>query len=343
MPDAFPSDLPPVTPEVSAAIKAGSQLPLLDLGPFLAGEPGALDQLAADVRAIQESLGFYAIINHGVDQALIDAVVEQGRQLFALPEAVKGKWRAQHHMQGYWPANSTANARPGFEHENKARQERIDTIAGWAFLRERDEDDPKVKAGLRHRAPNKWPDAALLPDFKATLQAYHAAMLRLALRLLPVYARSLSLPETYFDGQFTEAEWYSRINYYDHTLNAEGAVGAGAHTDHSFLTLLPMSGVPGLQVRNPDNSWFDVAHVPGAIIVNTGEWLNQLTNGRFIGTPHRVTVPTVDRFSMPFFMDPNDDAYNDPIPGALAPGEAPRFERKPWHDFFVQYVSAYSK
>ena len=207
-------------------------------------------------------------------------------------------------MQGYWPANSTANERPGFEAENKERNKRNDSIAGWAFLRERAADDPKAVACLRHRIPNKWPDAAKLPDFKPTLQAYHAAMLKLATRLLQIYARALDLPPAYFDRDFTEAEWYSRINYYDAQIKTE--VGAGAHTDHSFLTLLPMSPVPRLQVRSPNHSWFDVTYVPGGIIVNTGEWLNQLTNGRFIGTPHRVTCPAAgERITLPFFMDPN--------------------------------------
>jgi isopenicillin N synthase-like dioxygenase len=341
MPGERSNPLPPAAPAVLQTIAGGAQLPLLDLKGFLAGDAAATDQLAADVRAIQESLGFYAIVNHGVDQGLIDAVVAQGRKLFNLPEAQKMQWRAEHHMQGYWPANSTANERPGFEAENKERAKRNDSIAGWAFLREREADDPKALANLRHRAPNKWPDAPELPDFKATLQAYHAAMLKLAKQLLQIYARALDLPLTFFDKDFTEAEWYSRINYYDARLNTE--VGAGAHTDHSFLTLLPMSPVPGLQVRNPDHAWFDVAYVPGAIIVNTGEWLNQLTNGRFIGTPHRVTHPSSERITLPFFMDPNDDAVNDPIPGALAPGEARKFPPRPWHDFFVGYVSAYSK
>ena len=77
--------------------------------------------------------------------------------------------------------------------------------------------------------------------------------------------------------------------------------------------------------------------------MNSGEWLNHRTNGRFLATPHRVLQPTTERISMPFFVDPNDDAVNDPVPGALAPGESPKFPRTRWHDFFVSYIDGYTK
>ena len=49
--------LPPPRPEVVADIAAGKTLPKLDLGAFIAGEPGAKEQLAADIKCIKESNG----------------------------------------------------------------------------------------------------------------------------------------------------------------------------------------------------------------------------------------------------------------------------------------------
>jgi isopenicillin N synthase-like dioxygenase len=331
--------LPAAQASVIEAIRAGAALPLLDLGPFLAGEPGAVDQLAADVRAIQESLGFYAIINHGVDPALIDAAVEQSRLVFALPDEAKLKYQKQGHMQGYWPAKTVANFRPGFENE----REKDATLGGWTFMRDRAPDDPKVTGNWRHRAMNKWPDPALVPDFRPTLNRYHQAMLDLGLKLVPVYARALGLPDDYFAKDFEDLEWYSRCNHYDGRPNPGGMLANTAHSDHSFLTLLPISPVPGLQVRTPTGDWIDVAYQPGVIIVNTGEWLNHLSNGRFLATPHRVAQPTSERITLPVFIDPNDEAMNTPIPGALKPGEARKFAPMKWHDFFVSYVDAYTK
>ncbi|MBS0318728.1 MAG: hypothetical protein JSR49_16560, partial [Proteobacteria bacterium] len=47
---------------VRIAIAEARELPILDVGPYLAGAPGALEQLGADVRLIQENLGFFAIV-----------------------------------------------------------------------------------------------------------------------------------------------------------------------------------------------------------------------------------------------------------------------------------------
>src|SRR5213082_1119009 len=61
------------TPIVSAEQRpamndAGEAIPILDLGPYLAGEPEADLRLAAELRQACEEIGFYFITNHGVLQ-----------------------------------------------------------------------------------------------------------------------------------------------------------------------------------------------------------------------------------------------------------------------------------
>jgi isopenicillin N synthase-like dioxygenase len=51
---------------------ADERLPVIDVSAFLSEDTGAREQFATDLRAIQEGLGFYCIVNHGVDQNLID-------------------------------------------------------------------------------------------------------------------------------------------------------------------------------------------------------------------------------------------------------------------------------
>ena len=49
-------------------------IPVIDLGPSLAGEPGALDRAAAELRHALTEIGFYTIVNHGVPSALVHEV-----------------------------------------------------------------------------------------------------------------------------------------------------------------------------------------------------------------------------------------------------------------------------
>jgi isopenicillin N synthase-like dioxygenase len=233
------------------------------------------------------------------------------------------------------------NIRPGFEHEYK--NIKMSTQRGWAFLRDRSATDPEVVQGLRHRAVNKWPDESLVPGFRAAIERYHSEMLALGLKFVQVYAVALGLPADYFEADFVKPEWYSRLNYLPGTEDPADILGVSPHSDHSFLTLLPIAPVPGLQVRTPKNTWVSVAYVPDGLVVNTGEWLNRKSGGQFIATPHRVAEPTRERISMPVFINPRDDATSEPVPTASKDGSVSVYPTVAWHEFFCSFVGGYAK
>ena len=81
-----------------------------------------------------------------------------------------------------------------------------------------------------------------------------------------------------------------------------------------------------------------MVHVREAILVNTGEWLNRLSNGRILPTPHRVVNPPLERVTVPFFMNTSDDIICHPLANCLAPGATAKFEAITFHDFFEAYL-----
>jgi len=321
---------------VRASIADGKDLPLLDVGPYLAGAPGALEQLAADVKWIQENLGFFAIVNHGIPQSLIDEAFRQTEKLFEIPMEEKLKHRVGFHHQGYLPPKSSILKSTAIM-EKIAVNTKKDTNAAWLFMRNRTADDPKVLAKVRHRGLNQWPDS--LPEFKKALYAYQTAMEKLSLKLLPIYARALGLPADHFESMFKAPEYYQRCAYYHpEEKMEEGQYALAPHSDGSFLTLLPMTPVPGLQVMTPSKEWLKVSYVKGALIVNTGQVLNRLSNDRFIATPHRVVNPPMKRYALTFFFYPDDDANVGPIPACIGPGEKAKYDSRSFYDFFVPYL-----
>jgi len=52
-------------------------IPVIDLGPYLAGERGALDGAAAELHLALTEIRFYSIVNHGVPSALVHEVYRQ--------------------------------------------------------------------------------------------------------------------------------------------------------------------------------------------------------------------------------------------------------------------------
>lgn len=330
---ADPPTLAP-SPNVRAAVTAGREIPVLDVGAYVAGDDAAMEQLAADLRFVQENVGFYCIVNHGVSFELIEDAHEQVRALFDLSDEEKADARANYHHQGWWPSRSIVLRWNEMEQERKTA-----SVEGWIFFRERAANDPEVIANVRHRTLNKWPDARHLPRFRQSMLAYIDSLETLGLKLVRVYARALGLPADYFTPYFTKPEFYLRCNHYPATDGSVADMGLGAHSDHSFLTLLPTSDVPGLQLLTPRGEWLPVQYCEGAIIVNTGEFLNRWTNGRFIATPHRVLAPAVERVTVPFFLNPNDDAVAEPLRTCVTPGEPPIYEPLRFYDFFEMFLA----
>jgi len=310
---------------------ANERIPIIDVGDYLSGDVDAREQFATDLRAIQEGLGFYCIVNHGIDQALIDSSFDQIAELFALPEETKMAHRVDFHHQGFIPNKSLI-----LRWSKIAKNEKKDLNEAWAFMREREADDPKVVANMRHRGLNQWPEE--LPEFRKVLLKYQETMADLATRMLPAYARALDLPATYLDEKFSHPEYYNRCAWYPPVDAEEGQYSLSPHSDHSSMTYLPLMDVPGLQVMSPTTKWIELEPVRGAIVVNTGEFFNRWTNGRFIATPHRVVPPKKDRYALTFFYNCNDETIADPFPTCIAPGETPKYEPMSFHDFFVTYM-----
>lgn len=91
-----------------------------------------------------------------------------------------------------------------------------------------------------------------------------------------------------------------------------GAVRAAAHEDINLLTVLPASNEPGLQVMTMSNQWLDVPCDFGNLIINTGDMLQEASQGHYPSTTHRVINPDGrrrenSRISLPLFLHPNPD------------------------------------
>ena len=303
-------------------------IPILDFGRYIRGEDGARERLAGEIRYAQENIGFYFAINHGVPRDLIDRTHANLRRFFALPEAEKKKHK------NYLPTKSTIYVTSTV---NENTQPDLNEML--RMQRERPADHPGTKAGFVSHIPNHWPDETLLPGWKTEMLAYYDAMEALGQSLLPVYARALDLPADYFDGLFDDPCWTTRNQHYPPVPAEDNQFGIAPHRDHGFITLLPVSEEPGLQVQATTGRWLPAHVIEGAIIVNTGEFLNRWTNGRFMATPHRVVPMERDRYSVAFFFNPSWDTVADPLPTCTGPDNPPKFKPVRFLDYREWYLN----
>jgi len=151
-----------------------------------------------------------------------------------------------------------------------------------------------------------------------------------ALRLMGLFAQALGMADHAFDGYMRDPTCTTRLLHYppQPVSAAPGQIGCGAHTDWGALTLLAQDDAGGLQVQRADGSWLDVAPIPGALVVNTGDMMPRWTNDRWRSTMHRVInkYSGRDRWSIAYFFDLDPEARIAPLPCCIGPGNPSRYE-----------------
>ena len=184
----------------------GGEIPLIDVGGFLAGTAGAAEKAAAELRFAFENVGFYYLAGHGVPQKLIDDTYAAAARFHAQPMEAKLAVRVDEHNIGYMPIPEKAPPNAAAQGKKPSQNE------AYFLRRERAAHDPDVLSGRRFHAPNKWP--ADLPGFRDTALAYITTMERLCQKLVRLYALALDLPETFFDVCFSRPHMILRMSRY---------------------------------------------------------------------------------------------------------------------------------
>ena len=306
-------------------------IPVIDLGSWLAGEPGAMERIAGELRTALTKIGFYYIVNHGVPETEIRAVYREAARFHALPIERKMAVRIDRHNVGYLPMRG-----------DTLRTSTVQTVTranfNEAFFVARDlaPDHPDVLADRRFRSANRWPSD--LPGFRETIVAYCDRLERLVQRLVPLYAVTLDLPPSYFDIPFRDCQYKLRMTHYPHQEPADDEFGIAPHTDTSFLTLVAPNDVPGLSFRTQAGDWIDAPPVPNAFVVNGGQLLLRWTNDHFLATPHRaINKSGGERYALAFFCDSTIDWPIAAVPTTMGPDRPPKYPTTYYTDYMIQY------
>jgi isopenicillin N synthase-like dioxygenase len=311
-----------------------NEIPVLDLGDYMAGKPGAREAVAAELRQACENIGFFFISGHGVEQTLIDATFAASGDFHALPEADKLALKANEHNIGYM-AYGASTSRASKVHEGELKP---NLVAAYFLKRDLPLDHPDVIANKRFRGANQWPGD--LGSFRQTCVTYMNAMEALCLKLMPLYALALDLPADFFADAFREPQYALRLSHYPPSEAEENQFGVSAHTDSSFMTLLAQNDVAGLQIRSTEGDWIDAPPVPGTFVVNSGDMLRRWSNHRFLSTPHRAkaSAPGTDRYAIPFFFDATADHVMACLPSCQSADNPPRYEPTTYMDYMLWFA-----
>lgn len=277
-----------------------SAIPIIDLSK-LEGNPAERAEFLEQLRTAARDIGFFYLINHGVDPTLLSQVQHVSRTFFSLPQQDKDRVAMvnSQHFRGYnRAASERTRGQPDWREQFDLGAERVPILQTEAS-----------PAWSRLQGPNQWPET--LPDLKPLLLTWQKAMTTMSLNILRAFAEALSLPVDSFDSLYGDKpnEHIKLIRYPGRGAH-ESSQGVGAHKDSGFLSFLLQDRQKGLQVEVEEGHWVDALPIEGSFVVNIGELLELATNGYLRATVHRVVAPSAgsERLSLAFFLGAKLDA-----------------------------------
>ena len=294
------------------------EIATLDFARFLNGDEAEKARFAGEFAAALREIGFAVLTGHGVDPALYDDIHDGVVDLFTTtPIAEKMRFRAARFgsvAQGYFPLEETSEIHP-------------DLVEGWVWCR-RAFDIPQERE-TDFRPQDFWPRSDQEPLFRRLVLAHEPLFKPIAQAMF----QGLGIDPHLYDRKLTRTNFGLRLNYYPPMTEAQASSGAGrlfGHEDVDLFTILPASRVDGLQVWNHrSGKWVRMRAPYGSIIINTGDYMQRITNDLLPSTTHRVGKPTdrshltSPRVSFPMAVYVWEDELLEVLPGLGEPKYPP--------------------
>ncbi|KAL4563077.1 hypothetical protein LXL04_027113 [Taraxacum kok-saghyz] len=258
------------------------------------------DQVVKAIAHAAETLGFFQVVNHGVPLELLDSLKVAAHQFFNQPPEKKAVY-----LKGVSPS-PVVKYGTSFVPEIEKALEWKDYVS---MIYTNDEEALKF-----------WPN-----ECKEVALNYIKTSMEMVKRLLQALIENLgvkveeSILDTLLGFKMVN------MNFYPTCPNPELTVGVGRHSDMGTLTVLLQDGIGGLYVKKDENSsfgneeWIEIPPMDGALVINVGDTLQIVSNGRYKSAEHRVrTMNSASRVSVPIFNAPLPVAKIGPLPELVA-------------------------
>ncbi|XP_042040514.1 1-aminocyclopropane-1-carboxylate oxidase 5-like [Salvia splendens] len=276
----------------------------------------------AEIAHCCEEWGFFQLVNHGIPEELLERVKKVASECYKVEREA-----------GFGESEPVKKLKELMEKESC--DERIDDV-DWedVFL-------------LTDDNAHQWPSKTA--GFRETMKEYRSELKKLAVRVMETMDENLGLPKGYMKKAFNggkeeeeaeEAFFGTKVSHYPPCPKPEKVAGLRAHTDAGGVILLFQDDeVESLQILK-DGVWLDVQPLKNAIVINTGDQVEVLSNGRYKSVWHRIlATPHGNRRSIASFYNPSAEATIHPAPQLLpeqAKAEYPSF-------VFGDYMSVYAE
>lgn len=255
------------------------------------------DNAATAIARAAETLGFFQVVNHGVPLELLEALKDAAHEFFGQPPVNKAVY-----LKGHSPSPFVKYGTSFVPDKEKALEWK--DYVSMTYTNDSD-------------ACEFWPN-----DCKEVALEFLRTSTHIVKSILEVLFEHLTVRLDESKLEALVGLKMINMNFYPACPDPELTVGVGRHSDLGTLTLLLQDGIGGLYVKTEGNleggdeeEWLEIPPIPGALVVNIGDTLQVLSNGRYRSAEHRVrTTSTQSRVSVPIFSMPRPSEKIRPLP-----------------------------
>ncbi len=283
-----------------------------DMSGLLSGDATEAEIFSKQLGAALEEIGFAVLTGHGVDPDLYRQATDKVIDFFeSTSQEERQPYLAKRQgsvNQGYFPKKETTIIHP-------------DLVEGWVFCRRAFNMDNNPD----YNEKEYWPRVGYEPFFRQICLA-HEALIKPIMQSVLSY---LNVNPHCYDEKLTRTNFGFRLNYYPVLTDEDLGTGSGrmlGHEDVDLFTILPAQNVDGLQVLNRQNmKWIRLNAPAGSIVLNTGDYMQRITNDRLPSTTHRVSRPRtskglhIPRVSIPMAVYVWEHETLEVLPGLSQP------------------------
>ncbi|XP_060218996.1 flavanone 3-dioxygenase 3-like [Lycium barbarum] len=239
-------------------------LPIVDLA-YLQ-HPLHRPQIIQQVHLACKEFGFFQVVNHEIPLSVMNDAIDAASEFFNLPTQDK------RHLL-------SSNVHDPVRYGTSLNHVK-DKVHFWR-------DFLKHYANPTSTWIDLWPSNPTC--YKKNMGNYTMAAQKLQEKLMEVIFESLGLNQNYLHEDVVEGSQVMAVNCYPACPEPDLTLGLPPHTDYGMLTII-LQNHQGLQIMDRDEKWHSVPLTEGALIVQLGDQMEVLSNGRYKSVLHRATV-----------------------------------------------------
>ncbi len=284
-------------------------IPVVDLNDYLYGKAEQKEQFIKGVGNALREIGFFALTNHTVSPELILETYAQTAELFELSEGLKKSYEIDgiKGQRGY----------TSFGKEHAKDSSAPDLKEFWHVGQELSPEHPRSA----NYPANVWPSE--LMHFQRVMVDVYRRLESASSSILEACAIYIGEEKSLIRDMAIDGNSILRLIHYPPVApdRNPNSIRSGAHEDINLITLLIDATASGLEILDRRSQWVPVTTPKGCLIVDAGDMLQNLTNGFFKSTTHRVVNPNNSRdrrYSAPFFVHARGEVALNPLASCIA-------------------------